>query len=172
MDTEFEDHFFTIPYDKKETIRSELDFLNINEATLFPELEHQLAYLNFRNRKIIQPGVVELHEKYISSSPIRNVEQGLDPAYENLAKPDMEPHPDIEKIVRRYIKDSPLIESITELVSTSIKFPDWWLRDTILSQISRDITRTLQSKMSMNDSKSTANGIIELLQKPGTDYSL
>lgn len=172
LDSEFENHFFTIPYDKKETIRSELDFLNINEATLFPELEHQLAYLNFRNRRMIQSGVVELHEKYISINPVRNVEQGLKPTYENLAPPNIEPQPDIDKIVRRYVKDSTLIESITELVSTSIKFPDWWLRDTILSQISRDLTRTLQSKMSMNDSKSTANGIIELLQRPGTDYSL
>lgn len=172
LDSEFEQHFFTIPYDKKEAIRSELDFLNINEATLFPELEHQLAYLNFRNSRTIQSGVVELHEKYIPSNPMHNMEQDLETIYENLIQSSVEPKPNIEKIVRHYIKDAPLIESVIELVSTSIKYPDWWLRDNILSQISRDITRALQNKMSMNDSKSTANGIIELLQKPGRDYSL
>ena len=48
LDDAFEKNSFIIPSEKKEIIREELDFLNINEATLFPELEHQLIYLHYR----------------------------------------------------------------------------------------------------------------------------
>lgn len=42
---------FHIPAEEKERIREELDFFNINQSTLFPELEHQLAYVNQKNIK-------------------------------------------------------------------------------------------------------------------------
>ena len=42
---EFDRKFFYIPGEKKKTILEELDTYNINEATLFPELEHQLSYI-------------------------------------------------------------------------------------------------------------------------------
>ena len=36
----------------KEAVLDELDFFNINEATLFPELEHQLNYIAEANRRL------------------------------------------------------------------------------------------------------------------------
>lgn len=42
---EFEEECFIIEKDKKEEILDELNFYNINEASLFPELEHQMAYI-------------------------------------------------------------------------------------------------------------------------------
>ena len=46
---EFDKKFFYVPGEKKKTILDELDTYNINEATLFPELEHQLSYI--KNKK-------------------------------------------------------------------------------------------------------------------------
>lgn len=42
---EFDRKFFYISGEKKKEILEELDTYNINEATLFPELEHQLSYI-------------------------------------------------------------------------------------------------------------------------------
>ena len=50
---EFDRKFFYIPGEKKKEILEELDTYNINEATLFPELEHQLSYIkNKKNSKL------------------------------------------------------------------------------------------------------------------------
>ncbi len=43
--SEFEKEVFRIPADKKKDILEELDFYNINEGSLFPELEHQMSYI-------------------------------------------------------------------------------------------------------------------------------
>ena len=45
---------FTIPADKKQTIRKELHNIGIHEGYLFPELEHQFEYMKEewkRNKK-------------------------------------------------------------------------------------------------------------------------
>lgn len=73
LDNEFDSHAFIIPYNKKEAIREELDFLNINEATLFPELEHQLTYL--QSKKAYTSFSAEPYEQYIRSTAVIKREQ-------------------------------------------------------------------------------------------------
>lgn len=46
---EFAPKYFYIRGENKEAILKELDLYNINEATLFPELEHQLNYIRYAN---------------------------------------------------------------------------------------------------------------------------
>ena len=46
---EFASQYFYIRGENKEDILKELDLYNINEATLFPELEHQLNYIRYAN---------------------------------------------------------------------------------------------------------------------------
>lgn len=45
LNDEFETTYFIIPSEKKAEILDELDLYNINEGSLFPELEHQLSYI-------------------------------------------------------------------------------------------------------------------------------
>lgn len=51
LQSEFSEEVFIIDSLKKEEILEELDFYNINEATLFPELEHQMNYIKRSNGK-------------------------------------------------------------------------------------------------------------------------
>ena len=51
MREEFEQEIFYIDGDNKEKILKELDICNINEYTLFPELEHQLNYIKTSKAK-------------------------------------------------------------------------------------------------------------------------
>lgn len=51
---EFASKYFYIKGENKESILKELDLYNINEATLFPELEHQLNYIRYANADFTQ----------------------------------------------------------------------------------------------------------------------
>lgn len=55
--------FFLCPWWKKAAILAELDFYNINEATLFPELEHQLSYIKYKSS--LTTSIVSQFVKYI-----------------------------------------------------------------------------------------------------------
>lgn len=161
LDGEFEEQFFIVPYGKKEKIRAELDFLNINEATLFPELEHQLIYL--QKKKPAKIGSVEVFEKYTHSS-VANSQPAIE---EDRHEKYEDPKPNIDEIIGAYLDlPSELKDDIRSIIKEGISMPDWWNRDTILSQIKRDITRKLQKQNSMADSKNIANHIVEQLLKP------
>ena len=156
LDDEFENAYFIIPANKKESIRDELDFLNINEATLFTELEHQLVYL--QNRKLPNPGHVEIYEEFSGrvSQPASNI------SIEEAIVVRSEPHPDIQLIVDKYFSKVPaLAEQITYILKGGISTIDWWTKDSVISRMNRDITRILQTKMSMQESKAQANKVIQ-----------
>ncbi len=52
---EFEDDYFYIDGQDKDDILKELDWYNINESTLFPELEHQLNHIREKNKIYTEP---------------------------------------------------------------------------------------------------------------------
>ena len=51
---EFASKYFYIKGENKDSILKELDLYNMNEATLFPELEHQLNYIRYANADFTQ----------------------------------------------------------------------------------------------------------------------
>ncbi len=59
---EFDKTFFFISDDNKEKIRIELEYCNISEANLFPELEYQLKYIRKHNEQ--QRRAVSYFEKF------------------------------------------------------------------------------------------------------------
>lgn len=158
LDEVFESEYFIIPSAKKQDIREELDFLNINEATLFPELEHQLQYL--QNRKLPEPGKVEIYEKFVPQ--ISEIPKSI-PETPTLSQPQ----PDIQAIIRKYIPDdSNLSLHIINIIAENISIIDWWMKDSVISRINRGITRALQEKMPMTTCKTLSNKIIEDLLHP------
>lgn len=162
LDDEFEETYFIIPAEKKESIRDELDFLNINEATLFPELEHQLVYL--QNRKLPNPGEVEIYEDF-SRKTISHTDNSS--STEESVAPHAEPHPDVHFVVNKYLTEVPdLAEKVALILEKGTSEIDWWLKDSAVSRINRDITRTLQAKMSMKESKILANNIVKEILIP------
>lgn len=159
LDDAFEKNSFIIPSEKKEIIREELDFLNINEATLFPELEHQLIYL--QHRKLPDPGAVESYERFeenVSVGSSENTER------ENISVENEEPHPDVDNIVNRHLSEYPeMADAVIASVKDTISAIDWWKKESAISRIVRDVTRILQSEMSVQKSKALANSIVKEL---------
>lgn len=154
LDDEFEERYFKIPAESKERIRDELDFLNINEATLFPELEHQLIYLQHKNRP--DPGQVEAFEEFLDEEKPVNTNAAND-----AIRPKVEPNPDVQSIVSKYLVEFPELScQISHVLEEGTSVIDWWKKDSVVSRINRDITRVLQTKMSMQESKALANKIV------------
>lgn len=159
LDDAFENNSFIIPFRKKEIIREELDFLNINEATLFPELEHQLTYL--QHRKLQVPGTVELYERFEENV---SVDSSENTACVDISMTNEEPRPDVDNIVKRHLSDHPeMVDAIAASVKETISAIDWWKKESVKSRIIRNVTRILQSKMSVQKSRELAKLIVNEL---------
>lgn len=129
---EFNEEVFRIPADKKEMLLEELDFYNINEGSLFPELEHQMTYIkSMQSRKPVQTigtftkmssfgdNKVAVFEKEISDERIEKI---ID---------------DVLKSVQSLLRDECKI-AIKENLSI-----DWYRKDSVISKIKVALTDTL-----------------------------
>ena len=145
------DGSFIIPSGKKGEIREELDFFNVNEATLFPELEHQMNYIQCQLKFPV--GTVEEYFQYIRKS-------------ENIGSKKFE---DVKLDVATLVKTSlpniedEIISEIIEVISIETKVIDWRLKDSVISSTRRSITKLLMEVYSANDAKSRASEIMNKL---------
>lgn len=146
------DNSFIIPEKNKDNIREELDFLNVNEATLFPELEHQMLYIQKQVKTPV--GTVEEYIKY-ARKPKEKYITNFDKAI-----------PDVESVLKSIFQDlsAERISEISNAISNDIKVIDWQLKDSIISHMRRVITKILSETFSAVDAKSRANEIIEKLR--------
>lgn len=160
LDDEFEKMCFIIPSEKKEEIRRELDFINVNEATLFPELEHQLIYL--QNKHYPNPGIVEEFKKFSENS------DGYQESLSQAKDYSHYPVPDIEKIVNKYLSNYPTVSvQVKKVLNDGTSELDWWLKESAVSRMTRDIVHILQAEMSAQDSRFLANNIVKDVLIPG-----
>lgn len=149
-----------MPSKYKEQIREELDFLNINEATMFPELEHQMTYIQKKN--IVVSGKVSQFQEY---KP------------EILADATVEEYndavPNITVIIDSVIPEVPplLKNELTDIITEEIGYIDWKSKYQIRSKIRLHISKCLQKQYSALLSKEYANQILELLLKPTGKYA-
>ena len=158
LNSEFVNDVLVIPSKYKSKIREQLDFFNINEATLFPELEHQMTYVQGKQ------------SRYDGSSP--SFEPFVQEKEDIVLQEYNKYIPDIEKIVLDIIPDveydvrTKIINDIKDKTS----FIDWKSKEQIRSQVRLGISRTLQEKLSARLSKEYAEKILKLLLTPVGQY--
>lgn len=160
LNSEFDEEFYLIPEQYKESIREELDFFNINEATLFPELEHQMGYIQKRGHNII--GAIPQFKPYLPSQSA-TVEKDYNDAI-----------PNVEEIINEIAPNVPtenktsLSEGLREITS----HVDWKTKEQARSQIRLTLTKQLQSGYSAIDSKIYAQKILDIMLAPTEPYVL
>lgn len=154
LNHEFDEDFFVIPSKYKAQIREELDFFNINEATLFPELEHQMTYIQRKNSNT-SGGIpqFQLYQINITKEETKSYSYAV---------------PNISKIIETVVNDisESLKVKLVEAIAQQTGYIDWKSRYQIQSQIRLLVTRQLQSNYSAVDSKRYASRILELLLNP------
>ena len=152
---EFDSNFFYIRGENKEAILKELDLYNINEATLFPELEHQLNYIKYTNADFTQTVTefTKYEETHITTeSGIYIDDNELNEYIMNVLEDRL--YGIVETVDFEKIKT--LIESHFEV--------DWYKRSSSGSRIKNAITGYyFEKSKNRENSKIKANKIIAIL---------
>lgn len=153
--SEFAQQCFIIPADKKEEVLEELDFCNINEGSLFPELEHQMIYI-----KQIQANKPRPSAGLFSKVDMTNGD-GDKPVF-----PDIEISEDeIDNII-----DSVLKRSINKIMFDECKMAikdnlaiDWYKKESVISKIRVALTDAISKYRMFTriDAKNIANIVVE-----------
>jgi len=134
--SDFDLNAFRIPFDKKEEILEELDFYNINEGALFPELEHQMTYVKkFQLSKTL----LETGSFAKVDTEHKNREVQLQVEQKEITEQEI-----IEII------DKVLTESVNRVLHEECKLAiienlsvDWYRREVVLSKIKIALTEVL-----------------------------
>lgn len=147
---EFDKTFLYVSDDNKEAIRRELEYCNISEANLFPELEYQLRYIRKHNET--QRRAVAYFEKFqLLQTDKREKVQG-----------DITYNQDIvREIAKMKIGDNALIEDIVEIFDKN-QAVDWMRRDSVLSKIKVLVCKKLiKSAYEREEAENIASDIVK-----------
>lgn len=161
---EFNEMCFYVSGENKEGILKELDLYNINEATLFPELEHQLSYIKYANRNQVNP--VTDFTKYEEDIIIAAQDVGLE-------------QPELDKYILdnfddkfKEIVENDDVKEVSNLIKNHFK-ADWYKRQSVLSKMKMSITGYYFLKCQSKDSaKQKAEQIMALLNRTVEDFIL
>lgn len=129
---EFNVDIFRIPADKKEALLEELDFYNINEGSLFPELEHQMTYIkSMQSGKPVQTIGAFTKMTSFGDDKVAVIEKEIsDEEIEKIID-------DVLKSVHSLLRDECKI-AIKENLSI-----DWYRKDSVISKIKVALTDAL-----------------------------
>lgn len=116
LNQEIDKKHIIIPQDSKEKLLDELDFFNINESTLFPELEHQMSHI----KKVGAKWVKTENPLFIKYESIRTVSHS---ATENVTKKIKEE--DIVKIFNKLGVPKLYRPALLKVIFEIQQYPDW-----------------------------------------------
>jgi len=144
------DGAFIIPAKDKDEIRKELDFFNVNEATLFPELEHQMKYIQNQNLSTIN--TVEEYQPY--------KKENVSP-YAPLKYTSKD---DIRIIITQVLGDVDMniLNNVYNKIC-ELQVIDWHMKESIISSIRRAINKILSETYSYEEAKDKAIEIVNIL---------
>lgn len=160
---EFEQEIFYIDGDNKEKILKELDICNINEYTLFPELEHQLNYIKTSNAKT-----------YYAPSFVKYTKESENTTESILVMNNYETSKEFKDAFKLDLK-SLNNEKLEEIIYTNIfnyLQVDWYKKKSIQSNMKFKIVKNLlKEKFSKEDAYAIANEWIEKAKNIIEKYS-
>ena len=158
---EFDEFSFRIPAESKEHILRELDFYNINEGSLFPELEHQMAYIKdvHVNMPSLQDEPFEMFDVALMNGDTATLEKT--------------PHVEDSQIVRDILKEkiNPILFDECYVAVQESLIPDWYNKEIGQSKARKALADALQKYTSMERpmaktvSKSIIDDIVDAITK-------
>lgn len=123
-----------IPSEAKDTILDELDLFNINESSLFPELEHQMSHV----KRVGAKWVMEDCSPFIKYEP-RSLIGDIDVAQKEVVVDDNV----IDAIVSSKIADNHTRSQVASIVKEIIAYPDWNIKESTRNELLKNIKRIL-----------------------------
>lgn len=135
---EFDDTFYYVPGEKKKAILDELDTYNINEATLFPELEHQLSYI--KNKKNTESKITVEFEKFDSTNIKTKIVRTDTEISDKVIKKKSFKDSVIKDLSEKYHFD---IQKIWELIEVWVSTIDWNKQESVIGRFRVGVQKEL-----------------------------
>ena len=153
--TKFNDTFFYVLGENKQEIIKDLDLLGINEASLFPELEHQLNHIKFTHQD--QTQAVSTFYPYQRTDSRKVI------SYDNVIEDEL--NKEFIENIEEFLKSKKVSidnqEKIIKIVKENLVI-DWYRRESMRSKIRRSITTYCMENTDSMD-ESTAEVIINMI---------
>ncbi|SFQ38136.1 FRG domain-containing protein [Lachnospiraceae bacterium XBB1006] len=144
-----------IPGEHKQAILSELNNCNINKATLFPELEHQLEHIKVEEGHFTR--FVSYFEKFTDFMDDPPITVGENGSFEIKA---LDKNKVIEIVSSRIFKQEE-IENVVDMIMDREKIVDWRTKRSCVSSLKMGIARyLLKCEDYQADAKTIADQII------------
>lgn len=154
---EFNEECFYISGENKEAILKELDLYNINEATLFPELEHQLSYIKYANRNQVNPVTDFIKYEEDSTSTMQDI---------GTKQPELEQYiiDNFTDKFKEIIEDDD-VKEVLDIIKNHFTV-DWYKRKPVLSKMKMSLTGYYFTRGQFKeDAKQKAEQIMILLNQ-------
>lgn len=142
-----------IPQDSKEKLLDELDFFNINESTLFPELEHQMSHIKKVGAKWVtteSPSFVKYESETNVSHPVSN---------NNTKKIDEN---EVTKIFLKLSIPKLYRPKLFKIILDIQQYPDWNYKENTYNELIKNLKHVIKD-FDKNKSKTLAEQIANKL---------
>lgn len=159
---EFNRKFFYISGEKKKEILEELDTYNINEATLFPELEHQLSYI--KNKKNAKTKASSEFIKFDSNDINQQIIKTDIEINSSIIKDEGFKDTVIKDLSEKYHFD---MQKIWGLVEEWVSIIDWNRQESVISRFKVSVQKVLlkngfDKEHAKNESEYISDKIIKI----------
>ena len=134
LNQEIDKKHIIIPQDSKEKLLDELDFFNINESTLFPELEHQMSHI----KKVGAKWVKTENPSFIKYESDTTVSHSIT---ENATKKIKE---DVVKIFNKLGIPKLYRPALLKVIFEIQQYPDWNQKINIYNELIKSLKHILK----------------------------
>jgi len=159
LNKEFDKIKIIIPYNCKKNILKELDLYNINEGSLFPELEHQLSYLEAVKENQNQ-SEVGIYEEFSSSINNPEGEKYIEKEKNQATKEIKDKNSAINSIIHNHVRNKNLWNELNRIIISQTEYVDWFMKDANISELKTKIKRFF---IKQNIPKNIADGSADLI---------
>lgn len=138
LTTEFT-HKIIIPSELKQELLESLDMCNINEASVYPELDHQMRYIKRKVKRMHISSVSATDDT--ASLPDESISLDRNVKRHTVQETQL-PLEELRKIVAHYLKENDLIDDVCSIFAANAKL-DWDIRKQLQANITSNIARYL-----------------------------
>lgn len=152
-----------IPAGSKESLLEELNFYNINQGALFPELEHQMAYIKYSMCKSNVRSASSFEKIDFDAIKAEESKEGVEIA-ESVVKEELVDKA-IYDIVSQYISDDAIKQNVLRIITRQTEYIDWANKEATISDLRRKIKRSLSLQSISSDvaTQSARNMVSQLV---------
>ena len=147
----------------RQSLLEELNFYNINQGALFPELEHQMAYIKYSMCKSNVRSASSFEKIDFDAIKAEESKEGVEIA-ESVVKEELVDKA-IYDIVSQYISDDAIKQNVLRIITRQTEYIDWANKEATISDLRRKIKRSLSLQSISSDvaTQSARNMVSQLV---------